>query len=143
MPHSNFAICLRSTGEFIGSGGSHNPASSFGWPELGYMLKREQWGKGLATEFVKAFLSAWEALPREEVELAVDERSVVLGEDGRAREAMIATTDETNGPSQKILGEKCGFEKFAAWGEEVTKNGEAVYQGLLTWRYFPRQRGRT
>ena len=41
------------------------------------MLKREFWGKGYATEFLRAWLEEYEKLPRDEVELSVDPRSVV------------------------------------------------------------------
>lgn len=29
------------------------------WPELSYMFKKESWGKGFATEAVKAFMQFW------------------------------------------------------------------------------------
>lgn len=56
---SNWAICLRESGEFIGIGGVHIFASTFGWPELGYMIRREYWGRGLATEFLRGFVGYW------------------------------------------------------------------------------------
>jgi len=120
----NFAICLRETGEVIGSGGSHKFVSAFGWPEIGYMLRSEYWGQGLAGEFLRAMLGVWEGLPREEVELDVDPRSVVYeeGEEGGhgrgAREVLIAVTEVENERSQQVL-RKCGFEHFITWEEEV------------------------
>lgn len=105
----NFAICLRDTGEFVGMGGRHNLVQEFGWPEVGYMFKKEVWGRGYATEFLRAWLGVYEALPREEVEVLVHRGTVVGGEGGRAREVLIAVTAETNARSQGVL-RKCGFE---------------------------------
>lgn len=82
---SNWAICLRSTdggenekqSEMIGIGGCHLfPSSTFGWPELGYMIRQEFWGGGLATEFLGGFLGHWGGLEREERVIFVDERTV-------------------------------------------------------------------
>ncbi len=36
----NCAICWKETGEVIGSGGCHRRAGTFGWPEVGYMLRK-------------------------------------------------------------------------------------------------------
>ncbi|KAK4451668.1 GNAT N-acetyltransferase [Podospora aff. communis PSN243] len=115
----NFVIALRSTGEFIGCGGSHNYVSCFGWPEIGYMLKKEYWGRGLATEFLKGFLGRWKTLPREEVEVEVDGRSVVRDEGGQVKEVMVGITEERNGGSNGVL-EKNGFERFGTWAERET-----------------------
>ncbi|KAK0632034.1 GNAT domain-containing protein [Immersiella caudata] len=121
----NFVMALRSTGELIGTGGSHKFVSSFGWPEIGYMLKREHWGKGLATEFLKGFLERWETLPREEVDIEVDWRSV--DGEGRVKEVMVGITEERNAGSNGVLG-KNGFVRFGDWQE-----GEKL---LVGWRFF-------
>ena len=54
-----FAICLRGDSDdgneggngaeekMIGLGGCHKIASMFGWPVVGYMIRREFWGRGL------------------------------------------------------------------------------------------------
>lgn len=117
-----FAISLRETGELIGMGGSHRFASSVGWPEVGYMIKEEHWGKGYTTEFLRAWLKAWDGLPREEVEVRVDPRSVVSveGKEGSAREMCVAVTEEGNDKSQVVL-RKCGFEYFMTWVVEEVK----------------------
>lgn len=62
----NFAICLKEAGDnkLIGFGGVHVFVSGFGWPEMGYMFRKEVWGKGYGTEFVKAFVQLYSALPR-------------------------------------------------------------------------------
>jgi RimJ/RimL family protein N-acetyltransferase len=51
----NCAICDRATGEVIGMGGCHNWTSSFGWPEVGYLIRSEFWGRGWGTEFLRGF----------------------------------------------------------------------------------------
>jgi len=118
----NFAICLKETGELIGMGGSHQMVSSLGWPEVGYMIKEKYWGQGYTPEFLHAWLKAWDGLPREEVELRVDPRSVVPvdGKEGSSREMCIAVTEESNDKSQMVL-RKCGFEHFLTWIVEEAK----------------------
>jgi RimJ/RimL family protein N-acetyltransferase len=124
----NCAITLKETGELIGSGGTHNLKGDFGWPELGYMFRTEFWGQGYATEFVRAYVKSWGALPREEVEIMVDPRT--LGADGEtAEEQIVAITEAANGGSQKVLV-KCGWEHFLTW---IGGPGDV----LPTFRYFP------
>lgn len=123
----NCAITLRETGELIGSGGTHSLKSDFGWPELGYMFRSEFWGKGYATEFVRAYTASWAALPREEVEIMVDPRTVDA--DGKtAEEQLIAITEDVNEGSQRVL-RKCGWEHFVTWRDSDDL--------LPTFRYFP------
>ncbi|KAH7375213.1 GNAT domain-containing protein [Plectosphaerella cucumerina] len=115
----NTAICLRSTGEFVGYGGCHMFVGEFGWPVIGYMFGTQHWGKGYASEFVKAFLGMWWALPREEVELSVDRGTArITGTTAEgvaiAEEVYTAVTVPDNGGSQKVL-ERSGFEKVRSW----------------------------
>ncbi|KAK0747996.1 GNAT domain-containing protein [Apiosordaria backusii] len=131
----NFAICERETGEMIGIGGFHNGMWSFGWPEIGYMFRREKWGRGYAKEFMGAWKGMWEGLPREGVELVVDERTVVRngdGDGGEVKEIVIAVTAEGNGASQRVL-ERSGFERFLTW-EELDGGGRGMVR-LPTYRY--------
>ncbi|KAK1830320.1 GNAT domain-containing protein, partial [Podospora conica] len=131
----NFAICLRATGELIGIGGNHQVNRALGWPELGYMLMEDHWGRGYATEFVGAWLEAWEGLEREVgVEVEVDERTVVVGEGGLAKEVVLAVTAADNPKSQRIL-RKCGFEEFMVWEVQGSRPGEGMV-GLPIFRYF-------
>ncbi|KAK9769467.1 putative N-acetyl-transferase [Seiridium cardinale] len=63
-----YAIFLKNSegneGEFIGEGGMTIPY--LGWPSLHYVFKKESWGLGYATEFVKAFMGYWwNEIPRE------------------------------------------------------------------------------
>ncbi|KAH8682308.1 GNAT domain-containing protein [Xylariales sp. PMI_506] len=121
----NYAICLASTGELIGMGGNHGMSSDLGWPELGYMLRREHWGQGYATEVVRGFLESWWALDREEVELQVDPTSVadVAGEkvhEGvRITERLVAVVEKANVGSLRVM-EKVGLRAFKEWTEPDT-----------------------
>lgn len=150
----NCAICLRDTGELVGCGGVHRMNTChgeeegkgegegiYGWPELGYMFKKEYWGCGMAKEFVRAFVEMWEALPREAVERKVDGKSVaVLGGDEpaskQARESLVAVVDPKNAASQRIL-EKCGFERFDVFVEMDNQDPERTTE-LHAFRYFPK-----
>ena len=98
-----YVVCIAETGQMIGTAGCHLPVGELGWPELGYMLLPEAWGKGYATEMMQAFLQAWWALPRKEIELSVDKGTVSMGADGKATETIIAMTHLDNVASQRVL----------------------------------------
>jgi len=51
----------RESGAVVGVGGVHKFAGDFGWPEIGYMLRKEAWGKGYATEAARGLLDAYAA----------------------------------------------------------------------------------
>lgn len=68
-----------------------------GVPEIGYGLQEEYWGRGYATEAVRAALN-W-----------------ALGQPGVV--AVEAETDPENAASQRVL-EKCGFRPNGTLGEE-------------------------
>ncbi|THC90445.1 hypothetical protein EYZ11_010087 [Aspergillus tanneri] len=110
----NCAICLKDTGELIGLGGCHVFPETQGWPEVGYMLRTEFWGRGIATEFLNSWLPFWGELPRTEREVRV-ERAMVAG-DGSVKEHLIAITEASNIPSQKVLL-KSGFQQFREFTE--------------------------
>lgn len=112
----DWSIFEAATGEFIGIGGSHMRTGELGWPVIGYMLKKEAWGRGYATEFVKGYLENWWQLEREEVELKV-EKSSVEGDGEVKREMIVAVTVQDNKASQNVMM-KCGFEKVKVWEEE-------------------------
>lgn len=103
MPPNNketfsFSIEEKSNpGKVIGGVGIHqiNP------PEFGYMLAQSSWGKGYATEAVRAFLAVYWALDRKAAE--VDSVGVEEG-----RERLNANTDFDNKASRNVLW-KCGF----------------------------------
>lgn len=54
--YGQWAAEERASGQFVGRIGLYNPA---GWPglEVGWMLRREFWGRGYATEGVRAALA--------------------------------------------------------------------------------------
>lgn len=135
----NCAICLKETGEMIGIGGCHQLVSMFGWPAIGYMIRKEFWGQGLATEFVKAWLQLWCKLPRAEAELEIDRRTLLPDEgEESSPEQVTAFTLLDNFGSQRVL-EKAGFEKFLTWEEADLRNSE-LQVTLIGYRYLPGRR---
>jgi RimJ/RimL family protein N-acetyltransferase len=65
--YGQFALEERATGALVGRAGYFEPE---GWPgfELGWLLRRESWGKGYATEATRLLLRhAFEAMGRERV----------------------------------------------------------------------------
>ncbi|KAI3324822.1 acetyltransferase domain-containing protein [Xylariaceae sp. AK1471] len=111
-------------GVVIGCGGCHILRPELGWPEMGYMFRKEYWNKGLATEFIRAFLKAWWALPRSHVELEVDAASVKEKKDGVAEvpEAVTALIEAGNMGSRRVL-EKNGFKEYKTWNEPDSRVG--------------------
>ncbi|KAK0617453.1 GNAT domain-containing protein [Immersiella caudata] len=145
----NFAICLRDRpDEMIGLGGCHrlDVTSLFGWPVVGYQLREEYWGRGLATEFLKAWLEAWGKLPRENVERRVHPATVVpvsaSGGEGDCAEVGAVTVAEEvlsswvlsdNVASQRVL-EKGGMELCLVQREkDLRDQGKEVE--LRVYRY--------
>ncbi|KAK7420170.1 hypothetical protein QQZ08_010526 [Neonectria magnoliae] len=124
VEHYNWAICLASTGEMLGIGGNGTWEGEQGWPVVGYMLRKEAWGKGYATEFLKGFLAAWWALPRDEVELRVD-KNTVRGEGEVKDEFIGAVTLDDNVASHRVLF-KAGFEKSTVWKEADPRDESAT-----------------
>ncbi|KAI1752181.1 acetyltransferase domain-containing protein [Xylaria castorea] len=119
-------------GVIIGTGGAHKVRPELGWPEAGYMFRKEYWSKGLATEFMRAFTKAWWALPRSEVELEVDAASVKEkaknNNDGgvvEVPEILMAKVSMTNTGSWRVL-EKVGFKEYTRWTEPDSRAG---YEG--------------
>ncbi|KAI1272183.1 acetyltransferase domain-containing protein [Xylaria sp. FL0933] len=125
----NPGIYLADSGEMIGLGGVFSTESEIGWPEVGYMIRQEHWGKGYATEFLRAFGRAWWSLPREGVEVAVDGLSVGGGEgrengEGEGKEVpemLCAIVEDTNRGSLRVM-EKAGFRRFKSWTVKSRKN---------------------
>ncbi|KAI1371180.1 acyl-CoA N-acyltransferase [Hypoxylon crocopeplum] len=116
-----FGAFLASTGELIGEGGVHTlSSSSCGWPEIGYKFRKEFWGQGYATEFLRGFLQAWWALPRCHTELQVLPSSIRKPSGTEATELIYASADVHNVGSRKVL-EKLGFFQFSEWTEPDTQ----------------------
>ncbi|KFH46433.1 putative N-acetyltransferase-like protein [Hapsidospora chrysogenum ATCC 11550] len=118
----DFAICLPETNRLIGIGGSFSRSGSLGWPEIGYMLRKEAWGRGYATEFLRAFLEAWWALPREESEHKVEKSTVDEAEGEVKAERVMGLTVTAHEASQNVM-RKSGLQFVKAWEEEDTHEG--------------------
>ncbi|KAI2641070.1 acetyltransferase domain-containing protein [Xylaria nigripes] len=110
----------------IGSGGCYRIQPKMGWPEVGYMLRKEYWSMGIGTEFVRRFSEAWWALPRSEVVLVVDATSVRDpkhgGEETRVPEILTAMIEKPNIGSRRVL-EKAGFTEFKQWTQPDSRVG--------------------
>ncbi|KAI0396520.1 acetyltransferase domain-containing protein [Xylariaceae sp. FL0594] len=128
-------------GTLIGTGSCMNAQ---GQPEIGYMFRKEFWGKGLATEFVRALTKAWWALPRKEVVVETDADLLLLplppagGADDEKKgaeeetiveipEILIAVINAENQGSRKVL-EKSSFREYKTWTEPDARPG---YGGLI------------
>jgi RimJ/RimL family protein N-acetyltransferase len=98
-------------GELIGDGGVfmlENKEEK--WPELYYVLKKDFWNKGYATEFVKVFLGIWWSLPRESTRMRVQPVSLEKSFNHQyVREQLGAEINMDNKRSVKVV-EKAGFE---------------------------------
>lgn len=129
----NCAICLKDTREFIGMGGCHQFPGEHGWPEVGYMLRKEFWGQGLASEFLAAWLQAWKELPRSQRESNIQKS--IINDEEEIQEHLIAITEETNSGSQRVLL-KAGFERFREFDEEDVSEPNGIVK-LVAFRYFP------
>lgn len=119
----NFALCDRATGALLGGGGCNTREGELGWPEIGYTFRKEAWGKGLGTEFVRGFLKMYWALPRVEVQLEVDKDMVEVAEHNPAlaRECIVAVTDARNIGSNKVL-QKNGWRHVKSFQEPDLKD---------------------
>jgi RimJ/RimL family protein N-acetyltransferase len=126
---ANCAICLKETGELIGIGGCHLYPGTHGWPEV---LRTEAWGKGIATEFLSAWLRFWSELPRTQREVKV-QKEMVTGE-GEVDEHLIAITEASNSGSQRVLL-KCGFERF----REFVEVDDTKTVNLVAFRFLPKR----
>ena len=117
----NFAVEeLCAPGKVIGALGCHITEP----PECGYMLRREAWGKGYATEAFQQWLEAWWELPRKDVDI---EEKNANAENSRnesvVREVLRADIDGNNLASARILA-KCGFKQVSE--EMIEENGSTV-----------------
>ena len=79
------------------------------WPRVHYVFKKEYWGHGYATEFLKAFLSVWWDLPRENTTILVEEISLDSQEKHKATERLCAEIKMDNKANQKVV-EKAGYK---------------------------------
>ncbi|KAM0550189.1 hypothetical protein ACHAPJ_009037 [Fusarium lateritium] len=115
----SFVISLVDTGEVIGTGGCYRRVCELGWPEVGYAFRKEAWGKGFATEFLRAFLEIWWKLPRVVTWVEVDQ--VTLSSEELAADSSCVVTERIgavtfreNDGSQNVL-QKAGFQRVNQW----------------------------
>ncbi|KAI0548423.1 acetyltransferase domain-containing protein [Xylaria curta] len=127
-------------GVIIGTGGAHRIRPETGWPEAGYLFRKEYWNKGLATEFMQAFTKFWWSLPRKEIEIEVDAASVkgkFENNDGgvvEVPEILMAKISLINTGSKRVL-EKNGFKEYARWTEpdsRASHEGQEVELGVFS-----------
>jgi RimJ/RimL family protein N-acetyltransferase len=114
---------LSKPGKIIGSMGSHIAEP----PTLGYMLRKEYWSCGYATEAVQGWLEEYWKLPRREMDLqdSMFESSQLLWDGDTAREALFAGIESGNTGSIKVI-EKCGFKPTGFEEKEEDFRGPAV-----------------
>lgn len=104
-------------GELIGEGGAYKLEHE--WTEIYYLFKKEFWGNGYATEFVKKFKEIWWNLPRKDTRITVQSISLDTQDTSVATERLCATIKMENTPSQGVM-KKTGFELHG----ELTKDGD-------------------
>lgn len=104
-------------GELIGDGGVFSLDNEDNkWPEVYYVLKKEFWNKGYATEFLKRFLDVWWSLPRENTPMRV--QSISLGKyfyHQEVKERLVAEIHMSNIGSRRVI-EKAGFVFYGYLG---------------------------
>lgn len=83
------------------------------------MFRTEMWGKGYATEALRAWLEVYWALPRKEVTVARED----LAEHGVETESLLAETAVANSGSRRVLV-KCSFTELQTREED----GEQLIQ---------------
>lgn len=70
------AIALGESDRLVGDIGAHTPATALGTVEIGYTLARDEWGRGYATEAVRAFVKTiFERTPIRRIEATADARN--------------------------------------------------------------------
>lgn len=98
---------LANPGVIVGTVGSHIAEP----PSIGYMFRKEFWGKGYATEAAKRWIEEYWKLPRREIELQSEmpESSELHWEGDTVREVLIAHIEASNVGSRTVVG-RCGFK---------------------------------
>jgi RimJ/RimL family protein N-acetyltransferase len=119
-----FAVEQLSTpGVIVGSLGSHVAEP----PTLGYMLRKEFWSCGYATEAVQGWLKEYWKLPRREIDMqdTMPENFQLHWHGDTAREALFANIESGNAGSIKVI-QKCGFNPTGFEEKEEDFRGPAV-----------------
>jgi RimJ/RimL family protein N-acetyltransferase len=109
-------------------------------PEIGYMLRKEMWGKGYATEALEAVLKAYWRLKRTEVDVEEETQEAVVDQAQDAKEAayqeergggdrqieiLLAVTEAANAGSRRVL-DKFGFVKVKEYRDLDTGGTKCV-----------------
>ena len=129
---------LENPGKLVGTVGIRDPDV----PECGYMFRKEAWGKGYATESLRAYLQQYWNLPRKEVEVEEElpKYKREPDKDGVVREVLRALIAWHNNPSRRVL-EKCGFKQY---GREEVDDTHYPGEGKLIWlEYYVIERPET
>lgn len=70
----HYLIFLKSTGDYIGTAGIHRHDWKVPWFEIGYWLRKSQWGNGYTTEAVNALTNmSFNTLGAQRVEIRCDD----------------------------------------------------------------------
>ena len=112
-------------GTVVGLVGGMNLRGPEGWPKLGYLLREETWGLGLASEAVSAYMNAYWALPRRVLRTSVTQASLpdeMLDADSTVPERLIGVTKADNVGSCRIL-EKVGMQMYEKTFDPNRKGG--------------------
>ncbi|ETN47027.1 uncharacterized protein HMPREF1541_01217 [Cyphellophora europaea CBS 101466] len=114
---------LASPGVIIGTVGVHMSEP----PTLGYLFRKEYWGKGYATESVIGWLEQYWKLPRRELDLQdeMPEKRRVPQSAGAVREVLTAEVEASNTGSIKVM-KKSGFLPTGTQEEVEDFRGPAV-----------------
>jgi RimJ/RimL family protein N-acetyltransferase len=114
---------LSTPGVIVGSLGSHVAEP----PTLGYMLRKEFWSYGYATEAVQGWLKEYWKLPRREIDMqdTMLENSQLHWHGDMVREALFANIESGNTGSIKVI-QKCGFNPTEFEEKEEDFRGPAV-----------------
>jgi [ribosomal protein S5]-alanine N-acetyltransferase len=93
VPRLHYDLAVTVENSVVGAARLHQAAVDAGDAEIGYLLRREAWGVGMATETARLLLA--------------------YGFDGLGLERVWATVDRRNVASRRVL-EKCGMHNEGA-----------------------------
>jgi RimJ/RimL family protein N-acetyltransferase len=94
-------------------------------PECGYMFRTDMWGRGYATEALRAWLDVYWALLRKDVTL----EGKSSAEHRTEAESLLAETELGNAGSRRVLV-KCGFTELRTWEDDGDQLIQYVYRPL-------------
>lgn len=122
---------LVNPGVIVGTVGSHIAEP----PSLGYMFRKEFWGRGYATEAVRRWIEEYWKLPRHDVDLQpnMPESSELHWEGETVREVLIAEVESNNAGSTRVMV-RCGFKPTGTQEQVEDFRGPAV----IVHYYFER-----